>query len=377
MRSLSLTLTVLLIATTALAKPINVMQEDDFWVFGEGTSERTFTITEPMIRADRRSNESATLLTRKEYENFRLTFELQHNNDCELILSLHAPRNGAYAAGQEIVLSEHPDMDPGLYTAGAMLGREPGLRNPIKRYGAWNDVEVLMDWPQLTVTINGKVVQDLNLDEHDELRYTLRRGQIAFRDLLGWGFTLRNVKLEELGDKEYAKKLFDGETLRGWKEVRTADARWRVEDNAIMGDDGDGYLQHELLCQDFDLRLYYITTPTANGGVFFRWKSDDSERGDEIQILDVPDSVSPSGSIYNIQRANGSSIRPDQWNLLQIRVEGERAVTHINGVRAAATESLENVWPGHITLQMHKDGTTIWFRDLYLLNLDTDLFEAE
>lgn len=369
MRALLTLLAVFGCINAASAREINVLYEKDFWEAYE-TSDRVFRVNEQTLESKRRSNESATILSREDYENFRLSFEVQHKNDCELILLLHAPRNGAWAAGQEIVISEHPDLDPSPYVAGAILGREPGKTNPMKRYGQWNDVEVLMDWPQLTVTINKRVVQDINLDEHGSLQYTLRRGAIGFRDLLGWGFTLRNIKLETLDSSDYSIELFDGKTLKGWKEVRPDGATWSVEDGAIVGNDGDGYLQHQLVCQDFDLRLMYQTTPTANGGVFFRWMTDDSERGNEIQILDVPESISPSGSIYDIDRATGAAIRPGEWNLLQIRVIDDIAVVHLNGVRVALTEDLRDVWPGHITLQMHKEGTTIRFKDLNLLNLD-------
>lgn len=352
-----------------MAEPLDVLKQPDFWVL-ENTSEEVYTFDELKIRAKRRSNESATILSREDYENFRLTFELQHKNDCELILLLHAPRNGAYAAGQEIVLSEHEGKAPSEYVTGAILDRVPGAENPIKPYGQWNTVEVVMDWPRLSVELNDTLVQDIDLSANEDLKYTLRKGAIGFRDLLGWGYTLRNMTLEELAPTEGAVDLFNGRNLDGWKEVRPDDAKWSVEDGAIVGDDGDGYLQHELVCQNFDLRLYYQTTPTANGGVFFRWKTDDSERGNEIQLLDVPQAISPSGTVYNVQRANGSPIRPGDWNLLQARVIDNQAVVHINGVRVAESRDLINIWPGHITLQMHKNGTTIRFKDISLVNLD-------
>ena len=357
------------VTASSLAQAIDVLQDPDFWVL-ENTSEGIYTIDELKIRAKRRSNESATILSREDYENFRLSFELQHKNDCELILLLHAPRNGAYAAGQEIVISEHEGKPPGKYVTGAILDRVAAPKNVIKRYGQWNTVEVVMDWPRLKVTINDTVMQDLDLESRDDLKYTLRTGAIGFRDLLGWGYTLRNIQLEELPETEGGFELFNGKNFDGWKEVRPGNAKWRIEDGVIIGENGDGYLQHEIISRDFDLRLYYQTTPTANGGVFFRWKTDDSERGNEIQLLDVPQAISPSGTVYNIQRANGAPIRPGAWNLLQARVINAHAVVHINGVRVAESRDLINIWPGHITLQMHKTDSTIRFKDPILVTLD-------
>ncbi len=353
----------------ASAETIDVLKQEDFWLL-EITTDDVYTIDQLKIRAKRRTYQSATIISREDYENFRLSFELKLQNDCELILALHAPRNGAYAAGLEIMLSDHMGKPISKYVAGAIFDRVEPKVNAIKKDGEWNSVVVEMKWPTLKVTINDQVVQDIDLSKDEDLKYTLRRGAIAFRDLLGWGYQLENIKLKTLKDSEGGIELFNGKNLDGWKPVRPGDATFSVEDGAIVANDGNGYIQHEQVSQDFDLRLYYRATPTANGGVFFRWKCNDSERGNEIQILDVPQTYSPSGSIYNIQRSHTPTIRPNEWHLMQVHVRDNHAITHIDGIKTAESHDLVNIWPGHITLQMHKEKSRIEFKDLTLVVRD-------
>jgi hypothetical protein len=369
MRLLVLALLCAVASPVASAKTIDVLKEKDFWVL-ENTSEDIYTIDELKIRAKRRSFQSATILSREDYENYRLTFDLNLQNDCELVLMLHAPRNGAYPAGQELMLGEQMGKPISTYVAGALFNKVAPKVNAIKKDGQWNSVVVEMNWPTLKVVINEQVVQDIDLSANEDLKYTLRRGAIGFRDLLGWGYQLENVQLETLPDTEDGIELFNGKNLKGWSEVRPGAAKWSAEDGVIIGRDGDGYLQHKQVTQNFDLRLYYRASPTANGGVFFRWKSDDSERGNEIQILDVPQTYSPSGSIYNIKRSITPTIRPNEWHLLQIIVHDNHAVTLIDGVKTAESDELINLWPGHITLQMHKQSSTIEFKDFVLVVRD-------
>ena len=357
------------LAPNCRAAEIDLLAKPNDWVL-DGTSEGIYSIDKDRIRAKRRSNESATVLTDYDVENFILRFDFKLLRDCELIFLIHAPRNGAYAAGLELVLSDHQGKPVTDVSAGALYKHVPARVDAIKKENQWNLCEVVVNWPQLKVTLNGQVVQDIDLSGHPELKHKLRRGAIGFRDLLGWGFEVRNLKFQELSDSEGGITMFNGKNLRGWKEVRKSNATWKAKDGVIVGDNGNGYLQYKEVCQDFDLRLYYRTTPTANGGVFFRWKSDDSERGNEIQILDVLETYSPSGSIYNIVRTEDSRVESGEWHLMQVSVLGNHAITHINGIKTAETNDLVNIWPGHITLQMHKEKSTIEFKDLVLVNRD-------
>ncbi len=350
-----------------------LLREPAAWHPRETTSD-VFTFADGVLSAQRRSYQSATIVTTADYENFQLEFEFNVKRWCELLLLLHAPWNGADEAGLQLVLSDHHDNNPSIWNAGALLGKVAPPVMAMKPDDEWNTCRVEFDWPRLKISLNGVALHDLDLSAHADLRHTLRRGKIGFRDLLGWGFEVRNMQLTKLPDSENAIELYNGRDLSGWKEVRSSSAKWEANGETLTGRDGNGYLQHERAVQDFALQLYYRASPTANGGVFFRWMTDDSDRGNEIQILDVPESTMPSGSIYGLSRADPAGLRPvGEWQLLQLFVEGAHAVTYLNGKKCAETSALEKIRPGHITLQMHKENSRIEFRDIALVPLPTPL----
>jgi 3-keto-disaccharide hydrolase len=361
-----LAIVVLSLPSSGSGEGLRLLESPGLWDRLEGTDD-SFEFVAGKLLIRRSDNEPAAILTKEDYENFELDFEFKVHQWCESGLFIHAPRNGAFRAGIEIELGAYNRDD--AYASGAVFRKVPALTAAVKGYGHWNACRVEMDWPRLHVLLNGEVVQDLDLSEHEELRHSLRRGAIGFQNL-GFGVDVRNFVLHPLPDTEKGIVLFNGKDLSGWRVVR-GDTDWTVEDGAIRAESGDGYLGHDSICQDFDLRMMVRTSPVGNGGVFFRWKPNDTDdRGNEIQILDSPGSVMTTGSIYGYARGNDLALTPGEWELLQISVRGKRAVTHLNGLRCAETDRLEVVRPGHVVLQMHKRGSVIEFKDIVLVPAD-------
>lgn len=350
-------------------QPQALLESPDAWM-NMGGSPTSFVFGENRLRIQQGQSEPSAILTREQYENFAMQFEFKYHVWEESGLYIHVPANGAYRAGIEIELADHAGDAPDPYRAGAIFRHVPPKAVAVREPEQWNSCTVRMDWPRLHVTINDVVVQDVDLSSHPRLRHTLRRGHLGFQNNLGWGMDIRNLTLTPLPDSSLAEVMFNGENLDGWKPVRNKRAWWTVEDGFLRGKGGNGYLQYSTPCQDFSLRLYYRCSSSANGGVFFRWMGDDSDRGNEIQILDVPGVGMPSGSIYGLIRGRDDVFNPGQWNLLQVFVEGNRATTYINGHKSAETDKLDKVRPGHITLQMHRDGAVIDWKDLVLTPLN-------
>ena len=363
MRTQHLFLLAILLAIPTWSESLQPLSDAGDWENVGGTA-TSFLIKDRTLHVQQGQGEPSAILTRRDYENFDLSFEFRCHEWEESGLLLHAPWNGAWRAGLIIALGDHAGDAPDVFRSGAIFRHVAPKVMAVNEAGEWNACEVNMQWPKLRVVLNGQVVQDLDLSTHPRLAQTLRRGRLGFLNSYGWGMEVRNMTLTPLPDSAGAVSMFNGRDLEGWNPVRNKRAWWTVRDGVLRGEGGNGYLQYETPCEDFALDLYYRASSSANGGVFFRWKSDDSDRGHEIQILDLPDVGMVSGSIYGLVRGRDDIFKPGEWNLMQIFVQGNHATTYINGHQSAETDQLDKLGPGHITLQMHRDGAVIEWRDL-------------
>lgn len=82
-------------------------------------------------------------------------------------------------------------------TTGAVYDVVPPKVNAGKPAGEWNAYEIMVNGPHLKITLNGQVVQDLNLDENEELKYRLRNGFIGLQDHGGYA-AFRNIRVKRL-----------------------------------------------------------------------------------------------------------------------------------------------------------------------------------
>jgi len=359
-------LAILLLESPATAEELHLLKDPGLWQQVGGGS-KSFSFSDGQLALTRHENDPSAMLTRQDYENYEIEFECRLPDWCVSGLYLNVPRNGAYRAGLEIELN-NSDSPLSVSSAGAIFRKQPPAVLAMKERGEWNQIYARLDWPRLLVKINGQVLQDLDLTEHESTRHTLRRGAIGFQNL-GIDMQVRNLAVRPLPDTEHALKLFNGKNLDGW-QVLKGDAKWWVREGAIVSE-GNGYLHHDWVGQDFDLRLMVRTTPIGNGGIFFRWKPGSlDDRGNEIQILDVADAMVPTGSIYHFARGNDLALTPQEWELLQISIRGSRAWTYLNGIKCAETDSLTTIRPGYIVLQMHKHDSEVEFKDIVLVPRD-------
>ena len=343
---------------------LDLLADPSRWEQLGGASD-TFVFKEGALLSQWSGQEPAAMLTRADYENFDLTFDFMMGQWCESGLFIHAPRNGAFRAGLEIEIADNAGGAPSPVVAGSIFERVPPKQVSIKPFNEWNTCRVHMDWPHLAVHMNEVLIQDLDLSKDESLRYTLRRGAIGFQHL-GCPIEIRHLKIQPLPDTEKGLVLFNGQDLTGWHVVK-GDSVWEVKDGAIVGSVANGYLAHAVVCQDFDLRAMIKTSPASNGGIFFRWLPGSlDDRGNEVQILDVPGSHMVTGSVYNLERGNDLALTPGQWELLQLSVRGNHIITHVNGLKCAETNSLTTLRPGNIVLQMHKTKSWMAFKDLVL-----------
>lgn len=150
------------------------------------------------------------LLTEKEYSNFVFRFEFRIEKDGNNGVGIRTPATGNAAyQGMEIqIIDDLGEKYAGKLKEwqyhGSLYGVVPAKQGAVKPAGEWNEEEIVCDGRKVKVTVNGKVVVDVNLDdikdptvlkEHPGLQN--KSGHIGF---LGHGSKVefRNLRVKEL-----------------------------------------------------------------------------------------------------------------------------------------------------------------------------------
>jgi hypothetical protein len=161
-------------------------------------------------------------------------------------------------------------------------------------------------------------------------------------------------------------RLFNGKDLSGWKVYGTE--KWYVEDGNLVCESGPdkqyGYLATEKSYKNFDLTLQFKQEANGNSGVFFR----SSIEGTKVTgwQVEVAPKDHDTGGIYEsygrgwlekIPDEKENILKPEEWNDMRIRVEGDHVQTFLNG-KAMVDMRDEKIGAanGSIALQIHDGG---------------------
>lgn len=188
------------------------------------------------------------LLTEKQYEDFILRFEFRLDKGANNGLAIRAPyadRALAYDGMELQILDNHAAEHDGRRRPtqyhGSLYDVAPARRGALRPAGEWNEQEVIAEGRRIRVTLNGRVILDVDLNTITDPD-VIRRHPGLFRERGHIGFlghndyaAFRNIRIKELPiarvhnrpDRDF-DLLFDGETLRGWRGF-TSDAGQRGE----------------------------------------------------------------------------------------------------------------------------------------------------
>ena len=189
-----------------------------------------------------------------------------------------------------------------------------------------------------------------------------------------------------LSSKANWQPLFNGHDLDGWEHVDKG--KFVVENGMLKTQGGMGLLY--CTKQKFEnavIRVVYKNVDGANAGVFIRipevpkeaWKPVNT--GFEIQIYDKPDADSfhKTGVLYSFTKALCSPSKADQWNTMEITLNGDQTQVRINDKLVTDfTEGdkvpAKKIWyepdrgprpqSGYIGLQNHGQGEVVYFREV-------------
>jgi hypothetical protein len=176
--------------------------------------------------------------------------------------------------------------------------------------------------------------------------------------------------------------MFNGKDFTGWVEV--GKEKWTVEGGTIHGlaiSKAYGYLRTVKKYKDFHMSMRFKCEGDGNSGVFFHVDfkpgTPDVSQGLQFEI-DCAINRHTAG-IYGDGRQwivwpspdKEGVVRQSDWNDLQMRVEGNRYVSRLNGVDMIDfTDPQPRSHDGYIALQLHSGGEgNMRFKDLYIRDL--------
>jgi hypothetical protein len=168
---------------------------DGWWVKEDDTE--GFFVRDGIIEWDHEG--AGALMTARRYDDYILRLEyLLPGENTNSGVWVFAPRDGrASKLGMEVQLRGDYGVEPSDDQTGAIYKVIAPTVNARRPADEWNELEIETQGDHFKVTLNGVVVQDVNLSEHEELRYRLREGYIGLQDhdnYVAW----RNVRIKPL-----------------------------------------------------------------------------------------------------------------------------------------------------------------------------------
>lgn len=228
------------------------------------------------------------ILTEKKYENFELMLEFKMSPRCNSGVMLHQAERGwgrESRIGMEIQVGDDAGKEVNVHSCGAVYNVIPPLCNAVRPAGHWNAYHITLDWPVLQIRLNGQWIQNVNLENHPQLKHRLRSGYIGLQNH-GREVEYRNIHIRELPSKgESWTELFNREDLKGWTKVGNAD--WTVENGVLVATGGSGYLVSEKEAEpNYELQIFAGKYGSGgNSGVFYNWENE-VDRGYKTEFFD-------------------------------------------------------------------------------------------
>jgi hypothetical protein len=153
--------------------------------------------------------------------------------------------------------------------------------------------------------------------------------------------------------------LFDGKNLDNWAAIGTAD--WKLEDGAVVADNGNGFLVSKNDYTDFNLKVEFWLEAKTNSGVFIRCTDPSSVTGKtayEVNIWDTrPVQKYGTGAIVDVAAVDPMPHAADKWSTYEITARGDTFTVVLNGQKTVDGAKSDKFAKGRIALQHGKGAT--------------------
>jgi hypothetical protein len=164
-------------------------------------------------------------------------------------------------------------------------------------------------------------------------------------------------------------KLFDGETLYGWKP--TGEAEWEVAGGKVYTSGAKpGFLMSTTRWADYVLHVEFKTSDDAtNSGIFLRTPLEPKNPASDCYELNIapPDNPFPTASLVGRHKASLPEDKfpaSGQWHSFDVTAEGEQVTIVLDGERVFEYGDESPVRIGHIGLQSREG--PVAFRNIRL-----------
>lgn len=327
----------------------------------------SFSVDNGILAA--RGTGGVVLRTLQEYENYILRLEFKNSPGGNSGVFLHTRDHVRDSrVGGEIQILDSYGKEASRYSAGSLYDVHAPLVNAIRPFEEWNEMEIHFEWPNLRVTLNGELIQDIDdLDTHESTRYRVRYGNIGLQDH-GSPVWFRNIRIKDLGGEDRNRwiPMTHDPDMPGWLELGTA--RWDLRNSELRAHRGQGALIHTQRVQDFHLWAYVKTGGRGFGAIYGRWNGT-GDRGFGVLIDQRKGAPITTGTIIDQVNVENLPVDRQDWAPLQIIAEGPRIVALVNGTIVAEYDRAD-IREGSIVLMKDSCCGDVVFKDVKVKYLD-------
>jgi hypothetical protein len=191
----------------------------DAWDFNRDRNGWEITPQRELYRA----RKGGDIYTKKRYCDFvlDLEFKVAKGTNSGVFIRMHSRRNWLHTGIEVQVLDSSHKAEPGKHDTGAIYDVQAPSSNAMKPPGEWNRYTITCDENMITVVLNNKKVNEIDLDKWTEAHKNpdgsknkfnyaykdmIREGYIAFQDH-GNPVWYRNIRIKQLGSR---RPLFTG-----------------------------------------------------------------------------------------------------------------------------------------------------------------------
>jgi len=165
--------------------------------------------------------------------------------------------------------------------------------------------------------------------------------------------------------------LADGKSLDAFEQTGTAN--WRIAEQAMAADYGQGFLVTKQSYADFQLHLEFWSDEGTNSGVFIRCDDPEAPGAQscyEINIFDDnPNRANATGSVVGVAAPLKVPQTELKWNILDIEAKGPRINVSVNNERTVSVRDTKHA-RGRIALQ--RNAGVIYFRKVQIRALTAE-----